>query len=153
MNTGNLDEKDCAIIAQLQKDARMSYSDIGNAVGLSRTAVKNRMWLMENTGVITGYSVKVNTEEVADEKLTFVLNVETKAENFSDAYDVLFHSPLVVTLIQTTGNCHFLAICKSNDVKEMRDFVRDVYNTVPGILSINQHAVLDVVKGRLLPED
>jgi len=149
MNAGNLDEKDRAIIAQLHKDARVSYSDIGKAVGLSRTAVKNRMWLMENTGVITGYSVAVNADEAVDDKLTFVMNVETKAENFSDAYDVLIQSPMVVTLIQTTGSCHFLAICKANDVKEMRDFVRDVYNHVPGILSINQHAVLDVVKGRL----
>lgn len=38
----NLDDKDNQILALLLEDARMSYSDIGTKVGLSRTAVKNR---------------------------------------------------------------------------------------------------------------
>ena len=151
MNVSNLDTKDRAIIAQLKKDARMSYSDIGQAVGLSRTAVKNRMQALESSGVITGYGVRLNIPD-AGEKWAFVVNVETKAENFQDAYQVLSSSPHVVTLIQTTGNCHFLAICTANDAREIRDFVRELYNTVPGILSINQHKILDVIKGRLLPE-
>ena len=151
MNVSNLDAKDRAIIAQLKKDARMSYSDIGQAVGLSRTAVKNRMQALEGSGVITGYSVRLDSPD-AGEKWAFVVNVETKAENFQDAYQALSSSPHVITLIQTTGSCHFLAICTANDAKEIRDFVRELYNTVPGILSINQHTVLDVIKGRLLPE-
>ena len=40
MNAGNLDEKDRAIIAQLQKDARMSYSDIGTELS------PNIVWLL-----------------------------------------------------------------------------------------------------------
>lgn len=151
MSTSNLDPRDRAIIAQLQKDARMSYSDIGRAVGLSHTAVKNRIKALESIGVITGYSVKLDSPD-AGEKWAFVVNVETRAEQFSEVCEVLTASPHVVTLIQTTGNCHFLAICTANDAKEIRDFVRELYNTVPGILSINQHTVLDVIKGRLLPE-
>jgi hypothetical protein len=34
----------------------------------------------------------------------------------------------------------------------MRAFVNRIYNEVPGILSINANAVLDVVKGSILPE-
>ena len=54
MHINGIDEKDNAIIHLLLKDARMSYSDIGAAVGLSRTAVKNRVAALEDRGIIGG---------------------------------------------------------------------------------------------------
>ena len=42
----NLDEKDNQIIALLLENARLTYSEIGEQIGLSRVAVKNRVKLM-----------------------------------------------------------------------------------------------------------
>ena len=43
MNIEGLDKLDNAILETIKDNARMSYSDIGEKVGLSRVAVKNRM--------------------------------------------------------------------------------------------------------------
>ena len=40
MKINGIDEKDNQIINLLLEDSRMSYSDIGDRIGLSRTAVK-----------------------------------------------------------------------------------------------------------------
>ena len=47
MNIEGLDKLDNAILETIKDNARMSYSDIGEKVGLSRVAVKNRMEILE----------------------------------------------------------------------------------------------------------
>lgn len=152
MHINGIDEKDNEIINLLLKDARMSYSDIGEKIGLSRTAVKNRVTALERSGIIGGYRAVINPQE-SPEMMTFIVNIETNPEFFDNAKQVFAEAPETVTLIQTTGrNCHLVAICVSEDVKTMRDFVNHIYRTVSGILSINAHSVLDVVKGSIIPE-
>ena len=152
MHINGIDEIDNDIINLLLKDARMSYSDIGVQVGLSRTAVKNRIAVLEKNGIIGGYRAIINPQE-STEMMTFIVNVETNPEHFDNAKQVFADAPETVTLIQTTGrNSHLTAICVSKDVKTMRDFVNHIYRTVHGILSINANSVLDVVKGSIIPE-
>jgi DNA-binding Lrp family transcriptional regulator len=152
MYINSIDEIDNKIVDLLLQDARMSYSDIGIQVGLSRTAVKNRVVALENKGIINGYRAIINPQE-STEMMTFIVNIETNPEHFDSAKQVLSEADEVITLIQTTGrNSHLTAICVSEDVKTMRDFVNHIYRTVDGILSINAHTVLDVIKGSIILE-
>lgn len=151
MHINGLDEKDNEIVNLLLKDGRMSYSDIGEVVGLSRTAVKNRITALENSGIIGGYRAVINPQQ-SPEMMTFVVNIETEAEHFDEAKRIFSEAKETVTLIQTTGKCHLLAICVSQDMKTMRDFVNRTYKSIEGIQSIHAHAVLDVVKGSIIPE-
>jgi DNA-binding Lrp family transcriptional regulator len=146
-----LDDLDNIIVNLLLEDGRMSYSDIAEKVGLSRTAVKNRIKSLEESGIIKGYKAVINPEN-APEMMTFVTNIETQAEHFEECKRIFAESEQTVTVVQTTGNCHLVAICLAPDVKTMRDFVNRIYKTVPGILSINANSVLDVVKGSIIPE-
>ena len=129
----------------------MSYSDIAEKVGLSRTAVKNRIKSLEESGIIKGYKAVINPEN-APEMMTFITNIETQAEHFEECKRIFADSEQTVTIVQTTGNCHLVAICLSPDVKTMRTFVNGIYKSVPGIQSINANSVLDVIKGSILPE-
>lgn len=58
-----LDELDRKIVALLTENARMSYSDIGEAVGVSRVAVRARIDALEKRGVIEGYTTIINPGE------------------------------------------------------------------------------------------
>ena len=151
MQINGIDDKDNAIINLLLKDARMSYSDIGAAVGLSRTAVKNRVAALEKSGIIGGYRAIVNPQE-SPEMMTFIVNIETKPEHFDTVKQALAQIPETVTLVQTTGNSHLMAICVSQDVKTMRTLVNRLHKAVEGIHYVSAHAVLDVVKGSIIPE-
>lgn len=87
MYISGIDRKDNEIINLLLVDARMSYSDIGARVGLSRTAVKNRIRSLEERNILTGYKAVVNPQE-APEMMTFLLNTETSPESFDEVRDL-----------------------------------------------------------------
>ena len=144
-----LDGTDNKIINLLLEDGRMSYSEIGNIVGLSRTSVKSRISELEEKGIISGYQAIIHPQK-APEMMTFIMNVETRPEHFEDAKKKLIEAKQTVTIIETTGNCHLVVICVASNVEEMRYFVNRIYKEIDGISSINAHSVLDVLKGNVI---
>ncbi|WP_214325260.1 Lrp/AsnC family transcriptional regulator [Nonomuraea sediminis] len=57
-----MDAMDWALMAELQADARLSYSELSRRVHLSAPAVAERVRRMEESGIITGYHAKVDPE-------------------------------------------------------------------------------------------
>ena len=64
MYLNGLDELDQKIIQLLVKNARMSYSDIGEKIGISRVAVKARIQTLENKGIIEEYTTIINPQKI-----------------------------------------------------------------------------------------
>lgn len=63
MYLNGLDKLDQKIIQLLVKNARMSYSDIGEKIGISRVAVKARIQALENKGIIEEYTTIINPQK------------------------------------------------------------------------------------------
>ncbi len=57
-----LDDRDLAIVAALQEDARATYSDVAGRIGMSQSAVHDRVRKLESAGVIRGYRAVVAPE-------------------------------------------------------------------------------------------
>lgn len=146
-----IDGIDNKIINLLLENGRMPFSEIAEQVNLTRTAVKNRITALEEKGIIEGYRVIINPHN-APEMMTFVVNIETTAEKFEQTKEYFAKTSETLTIVQTTGNCHLLAICVAPDVRTMREFINVTYRKLEGITSINAQAVLDVVKGKIIPE-
>ncbi len=60
INTEELDHYDSKILAELQRDARISMSELGRRVHLSQPAVTERVRKLELSGVIKGYHAVVD---------------------------------------------------------------------------------------------
>lgn len=59
-----LDEIDNQILSLLSENGRASFSSLGQAVGLSPHGTADRVRRLEREGVITGYSVAVDPNQV-----------------------------------------------------------------------------------------
>ena len=57
-----MDAIDQRIVSCLVTDARSSYAEIGNSVGLSAPAVKRRVDKLLDTGVLRGFTAVVDQE-------------------------------------------------------------------------------------------
>jgi Lrp/AsnC family leucine-responsive transcriptional regulator len=67
-----MDSRDRRIIALLQANARLTYQEIGEGVGLSTAAAYQRVRKLEESGVITGYHARVAPEAVGSEQLALL---------------------------------------------------------------------------------
>jgi len=59
-----LDGTGWLLLQELQQNARISYSELGQRIGLSAPAVADRIRKMEEAGVITGYRVEVDMSKL-----------------------------------------------------------------------------------------
>ena len=55
-----MEDLDRRIVALLRTDGRMSYTDLGKAMGLSTSAVHQRVRRLEERGVLKGYTAVVD---------------------------------------------------------------------------------------------
>lgn len=55
-----LDQTDWRIIAELQRDGRLSYNQLGRLVNMSSPAVAERVRRLEESGVIAGYQARID---------------------------------------------------------------------------------------------
>lgn len=55
---------DRRIVELLRQDGRLSYTDLGKALGLSTSAAHQRVRRLEERGVITGYTARVDAAKL-----------------------------------------------------------------------------------------
>jgi DNA-binding Lrp family transcriptional regulator len=93
-----LDEIDKENLRVLRENGRRTVRDIAHQVGLTIAPVKRRIDRLEETGVISGYTARVDTTKVDGEleavEFRFVGNVELRtilsfAENIQEVTEVL----------------------------------------------------------------
>lgn len=145
MYLNGLDELDQKIIQLLVKNARMSYSDIGEKIGISRVAVKARIQALENKGIIEEYTTIINPQKI-NGAVSCYFEIETKPDYFKEVTDILNKSSIVTQIYRVTGRdkLHVHAVASSNE--EMEHFLQDVIDTLPGVLSCNCNTILSRVK-------
>ena len=67
-----LEEIDARIVAVLAADGRCSYTELAERVGLSVSAVHQRVRRLEQRGVIRGYSARIDSEQIGLPLTAFV---------------------------------------------------------------------------------
>ena len=80
----------------------MSYSDLGQAVGLSRVAVKARVRALEERGVIEEYTTIVNPQKISG-AVSCYFELEVEPAQFSAVVDTLRASDTVTQIYQVSG--------------------------------------------------
>lgn len=63
-NASHLDATDRQVLRELQANARMAYKELGQRVGLSASAVIERVRKLEDAGIITGYHAAVDAAKL-----------------------------------------------------------------------------------------
>ena len=73
-----MDEKDKQILEMIKGNARMSYQEIGDALGMTRVAAKKRIDKLEKAGIIRGYNTYIKRED----EITMLIDIITTPEGF-----------------------------------------------------------------------
>ncbi len=96
------DDLDWKILEQLQENARLSFAQIGREVGLSPSAVAERVQRMEDTEVITGYKATINPSKLGWSLSAFIM-MSVSSVNFEPFTCALDEYPEMVECTRVTG--------------------------------------------------
>lgn len=145
MYLNGLDELDQKIVQLLIKNARLSYSDIGKEVGISRVAVKARIQALEKKGVIEEYTTIINPQKISG-AISCYFEIEILSNSFTDVIDILNQNNIVTQIYRVTGKnkLHVHAVAASNS--EMEHFLHTTIDTLPGVTSCSCNIILSRIK-------
>lgn len=140
-----MDSRDKRIIELLTADARMSYTDIGKELGISRVAAKKRVMTLEEQGFISGYRVIMGAGNLK-KSVVYHLDVNTTPERYDEIIAKFAALEDVESVYKTSGDCRFHAVCRSEDVATMEHVVNELFEGTDGIVKMGWHRVLEQVK-------
>lgn len=145
MYLDELDELDQKIVRLLIENARISYSEIGEKVGISRVAVKSRIQVLEQKGIIEEYTTVINPQKISG-AVSCYFEIETTPECLSKVIDILNNHDTVTQIYRVTGKdkLHVHAVASSSD--EMETFLHEVIDKLPGMLSCSCNIILSRIK-------
>ena len=140
-----LDELDQKILRLLIENARISYSDIGLQVGVSRVAVKARIQSLEQRGIIEEYTTIINPQKISG-AISCYFEIETLPDTFSKVTERLKQEEAITQVYRMTGKnrLHVHGVAASNE--EMERLIETVIDPLPGVVSCSCNIILSRIK-------
>jgi DNA-binding Lrp family transcriptional regulator len=141
-----LDRIDAHMIELLRADGRKSVNALAEAVGVSRANAYRRLERLQETGVIRGFTVRVDPARVG-RPLTAIILIGVEQKRWASIKDTLTGLSVegVEYLAATTGEFDFLALIRIPDMATLRDVVLKKLHSTPGVVSTRTVFVLDEV--------
>ena len=143
-----LGTKDRKILAELQKDARLTMQELGERTGMSSSACWRRVKGLEAAGIIDRYAAVVDTRKAgfafaAIVHVSLARHEQANVERF--VKEVLRH-PEVLECFATSGEADFHLRVVVEDIDAYNAFLDDFIFRIPGVSLVRSNIVLKEIK-------
>lgn len=118
MKGRKIDQTDAKILLELQRDAGLSQRDLAERVSLSQNACWRRLRMLEEDGIITGRTVRLNRDKLG---LGLVVFVMIKTRHHSASWLQTFRThvsgiPDIVDFFRIGGDYDYLLKIVTSDM-------------------------------------
>ena len=141
MQIEGIDSIDNRILEVIKDNARLSYKEIGEQVGISRVSVRTRMDAMQEKGVIKGFQTVIDPTSVP-EGTRFFLDIECDSASYEDVAAYLASNKMVRRIYGVSGNCRIHAEGFANNTRNLEVFANTIYRYQHGVRRLEFHTVL-----------
>jgi Lrp/AsnC family leucine-responsive transcriptional regulator len=121
-SNGSLDPTNCLLIAELQRDARLSLAELGRRVGLSSPAVAERLQRLEQNGTITGYRAEVDPRALGLPLSAFI-RIRPSPGQIQNVAALAKETPEVVECNRVTGDDCYIMRAHLRDVLHLEEVI------------------------------
>lgn len=148
--TTEIDAIDRRILAELQREGRLTHQELSERVGLSPTPCARRLRNLEEKGYISGYAALIDEARMG---FGFTVFVSVQLDRQVDDRLVSFESaiaqfPEVVDCWLMTGNRDYMLRIAVSGLAEYEQFLTGRLTKVPGVASLESSIPIRRVKGR-----
>jgi DNA-binding Lrp family transcriptional regulator len=135
-----ISDRDEALIRLLQANARESVSNLARVLGVSRTAVQERLNRLKRLGVIEGFTVKLNPDWNRSHVTTFIeLVIEPKC--VTPIMATIERMPSVKALWSISGRFDLLAEATATTTEDIDKLLLDL-GDIEGVIRTESHVAL-----------
>jgi Lrp/AsnC family leucine-responsive transcriptional regulator len=147
-----LDRIDRKILDILQRQGRISMTDLAEKIGLSTSPCSERVRRLERSGVITGYHARVAPEALGRALLVFVeIKLAAKSGDvFDKVKKELLHVPEVLECHLVSGSFDYLVKARLSGMSEYRHLLGDILKKLPVAAESHSYVVMEEIKESLL---
>lgn len=149
-NSDHLDRIDARIVAELQRDARLSMAALGERVGLSKSPVTARVRRLEAAGYILGYAAVTDPRKLGGAQVAFV-QVTLKATT-SEALEAFNKAVASETEIEAchmiAGGFDYLLKVRTRSVAAYRKALGETISRLPHVAHTSTFMAMETVKER-----
>ncbi|SDC50526.1 Lrp/AsnC family transcriptional regulator [Ruegeria marina] len=149
-----MDQIDRWIVRALQKDGRMTVTELADKVGLSPTPCARRLERLQRDGVITGYSATVDPAKLGLSVSIFVsVELEKQDRAAVDAFEqAIRRCEEVMECYLMTGSRDILLRVVAADLTAFDAFLENRLMKIPGIRNLRSNfALRTMVRRDTLP--
>ena len=143
-----LASKDRLILAELQRDSRLTTQELADRVGMSSSATWRRVKSLEAAGIIDLYAVIVDPKKAGFGLATIVQVSLARHEQANVDHfvrEVLQH-PEVLECFATSGEADFHLRVVVEDIDAYNRFLDDFIFKLPGVSQVRSNIVLKEIK-------
>lgn len=143
-----LDRYDVAILAELQRDARLSNAELASRIGLSAAPTWRRVRWLEQQRYITGYRAELDRRRIGLGVLAFVrLDAAQVSGAALRALEAAIRTrPEIVSCHYISGTGTFELQVVSTDLEGFSRFAREVLLNLPNVKDMHTSFSLGEVK-------
>lgn len=146
------DELDRAILRLLQTDGRKPNAEIAQAVGLSPSACLRRIRMMEDRGVIRGYTVLTGPQDEDERGVDVVVQVtlDRQTDDYLSRFEnAVRKCPEVRECFLMGGNVDYWLRLRTESVAAYEAIHGEVLSRLPGVTRISSSfAMRDALRPR-----
>ncbi len=117
-----LDDTDWKILYELQRDARITFKELGFRIGLSAPSTAERVRKMEDLGVITGYRVEIDRKKVGL-PITAWIRLSTPKERSAKLSEKLRNIPEIIECSRVAGIDSFVMKVGVSSMEHMEHLI------------------------------
>lgn len=133
------------ILKTLEKDARISPSQLATMVGMEEGEVKKKLKEYEQKGIILKYKTAINWEKAGKETVYALIDVKITPERdrgYDAIADRIMRFPEVKTLYLISGTYDLSVLVVGNNMKEVAAFVAEKLAPLEQVQSTVTHFIL-----------
>ena len=147
-HTVDLDEFDRKILVVLRKDGRITFTDLAQQVGLSKTPCQQRVKRLVENGVIVGFRAIVDPAKLGLDHVAFA---EVKLSDTREAALKEFNA--AVRQIPEVEECHMIASSfdyllkvRTADIRKYRMVLGEKISSLPHVASTSTFVAMETVR-------
>lgn len=141
----SLDDTDLEILRKLQRQGRVTWSELGARLGLSAPAAADRVRRLEERGFIRGYAAVLEPEKICG-ITAFIAVILERPEHRNAFLDKVRRLDQVQECHHTAGDEDYLLKVRCRTMQELEQLVSMGLKGLPGVSKTRTTIVMSTVK-------